>query len=51
MPMALRNVSPLGHEDWVILVEKLKKGPSPKQAKAEDALRATKHLDVPPKDL
>lgn len=48
--MALRNVSPLGHEDWVILVEKLKKGPSPKQAKAvEDALRATKHLDVPPK--
>lgn len=46
--MALRRVSPLDHEDWVALVEKFKKGPSPEQARAvQEALEKTKHLKVP----
>lgn len=46
--MALRHVSPLSHEDWVALLEDLRKGPSPEQARAvEDAIEKTKHLKVP----
>ena len=45
--MVLRRASPLNHEDWVALVEDLKNGPSPDQAKAvEEALEKTKHLKV-----
>lgn len=45
--MALRHVSPLSHEDWEALVADLKKGPSPRHAKAvQDAIDQTKHLEV-----
>lgn len=46
--MTTRRVSPLEHEDWVALVEKFKKGPSPEQARAvQEALEKTKHLKIP----
>ena len=41
--MGLRYVRPLAHEDWVALVEELKKGPSPEQREAvKRAIRETK---------
>lgn len=45
--MALRYVRPLAHEDWLVLVEELKKGPSPEQREAvKEAIRETKRLGL-----
>ena len=45
--MALRYVRPLAHKDWVVLMEELKKGPSPEQREAvKEAIRETKRLGL-----
>lgn len=45
--MALRYVKPLKRDDWVVL-EELKKGPSPEQREAvRNAIQKAKHLGMP----
>lgn len=45
--MALRYVRPLAHKDWLVLVDELKKGPSPEQREAvQEAIRETKRLGL-----
>ena len=45
-PMALRHLIPLSHEDWVALLEDLKKGPSPEQARAVEDAREDKAPEI-----
>ena len=48
MPMALRHVRPLSHEDRVAFLEDLERGPTPEQTKAvRDATEKAKHLTAP----
>ena len=45
--MTLRYVRPLEHEDWLVLMAELEKGPSPEQEEmVKKAIAETKRLGI-----